>query len=168
MGVFEWLRLVAGSVFLLIGLVIFFTEIFGVFHFRYVLNRMHATAMGDTLGISSCMIGLMIFSGWNYTTLKLLLIVVFLWLASPVSSHVLARLEVATNDNLEAHCTVYPELKTLENELAAAKSEGSATQQNYPASEGYATQQNNPASEGSTTQQSHFANDVISTGGDTK
>ena len=80
MGVFEWLRLVAGSVFLLIGLVIFFTEIFGVFHFRYVLNRMHATAMGDTLGISSCMIGLMIFSGWNYTTLKLLLIVVFLWL----------------------------------------------------------------------------------------
>mgnify|MGYP001120879912 CR=1 FL=1 len=102
MGVFEWLRLVAGSVFLLIGLVIFFTEIFGVFHFRYVLNRMHATAMGDTLGISSCMIGLMIFSGWNYTTLKLLLIVVFLWLASPVSSHVLARLEVATNDNLEA------------------------------------------------------------------
>ena len=156
MGVFEWLRLIAGSVFLLIGLVIFFTEIFGVFHFRYVLNRMHATAMGDTLGISSCMIGLMIFSGWNYTTLKLLLIVVFLWLASPVSSHVLARLEVATNDNLEAHCTVYPELKTLENELAAAKSEGSATQQGHS------------ALEGSATQQSHFADGVISTGGDTK
>ena len=144
MGVFEWLRLIAGSVFLLIGLVIFFTEIFGVFHFRYVLNRMHATAMGDTLGISSCMIGLMIFSGWNYTTLKLLLIVVFLWLASPVSSHVLARLEVATNDTLEAHCTVYPELKTLENELAAAKSEGSVIQQG------------------------HLSDDVISTGGDTK
>ena len=144
MGVFEWLRLIAGSVFLLIGLVIFFTEIFGVFHFRYVLNRMHATAMGDTLGISSCMIGLMIFSGWNYTTLKLLLIVVFLWLASPVSSHVLARLEVATNDNLEAHCTVYPELKTLENELSAAKSEGSVIQQG------------------------HLSDDVISTGGDTK
>ena len=144
MGVFEWLRLIAGSVFLLIGLVIFFTEIFGVFHFRYVLNRMHATAMGDTLGISSCMIGLMIFSGWNYTTLKLLLIVVFLWLASPVSSHVLARLEVATNVNLEAHCTVYPELKTLENELAAAKSEGSVIQQG------------------------HLSDDVISTGGDTK
>ena len=144
MGVFEWLRLVAGSVFLLIGLVIFFTEIFGVFHFRYVLNRMHATAMGDTLGISSCMIGLMIFSGWNYTTLKLLLIVVFLWLASPVSSHVLARLEVATNDKLEAHCTVYPELKTLANELAAAKSEGSVIQQG------------------------HLSDDVISTGGDTK
>lgn len=117
MGIFEWIRLIVGSTFLLGGLVTFFTEIFGVFHFRYVLNRMHATAMGDTLGISSCMIGLMIFSGWNFTTLKLLLVVVLLWLASPVSSHVLARLEVATNENLEEHCTVYPELETLEREL---------------------------------------------------
>lgn len=133
MGVFEFLRLITGCLFLLIGLVIFFTEIFGVFHFRYVLNRMHATAMGDTLGISSCMIGLMIFSGWNYTTLKLLLIVVFLWLASPVSSHVLARLEVATNDNLEAHCTVYPELKTLESELDVSQTAASTIQQNNPA-----------------------------------
>lgn len=117
MGIFEWIRLIVGSAFLLGGLVTFFTEIFGVFHFRYVLNRMHATAMGDTLGISSCMIGLMLFSGWNFTTLKLLLVVVFLWLASPVSSHVLARLEVATNENLEEHCTIYPELETLEREL---------------------------------------------------
>ena len=120
MGVFESIRLIVGGVFLISGLATFFTEIFGVFHFRYVLNRMHATAMGDTLGISSCMVGLMIFSGWNFTTLKLLLVVVFLWFASPVSSHVLARLEVATNENLEDHCTVYPELKMLEEELAAA------------------------------------------------
>lgn len=119
-GSFEWIRLIVGGVFLISGLATFFTEIFGVFHFRYVLNRMHATAMGDTLGISSCMVGLMIFSGWNFTTLKLLLVVVFLWFASPVSSHVLARLEVATNENLEDHCTVYPELKMLEEELAAA------------------------------------------------
>ena len=139
MGVFEWLRLIVGCLFLLIGLVIFFTEIFGVFHFRYVLNRMHATAMGDTLGISSCMIGLMIFSGWNYTTLKLLLIVVFLWLASPVSSHVLARLEVATNENLGAHCTVYPELKTLEQELVYAKPEEADLQQNSQADHAFST-----------------------------
>lgn len=130
MGVFEWIRLIVGSVFLISGLVTFFTEIFGVFHFRYVLNRMHATAMGDTLGISSCMVGLMIFSGWNFTTLKLLLVVVFLWFASPVSSHVLARLEVATNENLGEHCTVYPELKTLEDELAASGSDRASDPEN--------------------------------------
>ena len=127
MGVFDWIRLIAGSAFLVCGLVIFFTEIFGVFHFRYVLNRMHAAAMGDTLGIASCMTGLIIFSGINFTSLKLLLIIAFLWFASPVSSHVLSRLEVATNENLESHCKVYTDLETLEAELisdAKAKQTG--------------------------------------------
>ena len=62
MEMFEWMKIIIGSAFLLCGIVIFFTELFGVFHFKYVLNRMHAAAMGDTLGITSCLIGLMIFS----------------------------------------------------------------------------------------------------------
>ena len=123
MGIFDWIRLILGCSFLICGLVIFFTEIFGVFHFQYVLNRMHATAMGDTLGIASCMIGLMIFSGFNFTSLKLLLIVIFLWFASPVSSHVLARLEVATNENLASRCKVYMDLETLEAELKEEQNE---------------------------------------------
>ena len=119
MGAFDWVRLILGSAFLIGGLIIFFTEIFGVFHFRYVLNRMHAAAMGDTLGIGSCMIGLVIFSGINFTSLKFLLIIVFLWFASPVSSHVLSRLEVATNENLESYCKVYTDIEALESELAS-------------------------------------------------
>lgn len=118
MGIIDWIRLIIGSAFLICGLVIFFTEIFGVFHFRYVLNRMHAAAMGDTLGISACLLGLMFFSGFNFTTLKLILIVFFLWCSSPVSSHVLARLEATTNDNLSAHCQIYDDLQELETELA--------------------------------------------------
>lgn len=121
MSAFEWIRLIVGCLFILTGMVIFFTELFGVFHFKYVLNRMHAAAMGDTLGISACLTGLMIFSGLNFTTLKMLLIIVFLWFASPVSSHVLSRLEAATNDNLSAHCEIYEDLEVLERELAVAK-----------------------------------------------
>ncbi|MDE5938330.1 MAG: monovalent cation/H(+) antiporter subunit G [Lachnospiraceae bacterium] len=121
MNTFEWIRLIVGCLFILTGMVIFFTELFGVFHFKYVLNRMHAAAMGDTLGISACLTGLMIFSGLNFTTLKMFLIIVFLWFASPVSSHVLSRLEAATNDNLSAHCEIYEDLEVLERELAAAK-----------------------------------------------
>ena len=120
MEITDWIRLIIGSAFLICGLVIFFTELFGVFDFHYVLNRMHAAAMGDTLGISSCLLGLMFFSGFNFTTLKLALIVLFLWCTSPVSSHVLARLEVATNDNLDTHCLIYDDLQDLEAELAAS------------------------------------------------
>jgi len=75
----EMLRYITGSAFLLIGLLIFCLEIYGVFHFKHTLNRMHAAAMGDTLGIGSAMIGLMIFSGLNFTTLKMALVVIFLW-----------------------------------------------------------------------------------------
>lgn len=118
MTAIEWIRFLIGSLFILTGIVIFFTELFGVFHFKYVLNRMHAAAMGDTLGISACLIGLMIFSGLNFTTLKLFLIVVFLWFASPVSSHVLARLETTTNEKLTEYCEIYRDVNDLERELA--------------------------------------------------
>lgn len=117
MEMIGWIRLVAGGAMILCGLGIFLTEIYGVFHFRYVLNRMHAAAMGDTLGISFSLIGLMIFSGLNFTTLKMALIVVLLWIASPVSSHLLAKVEFTTNESLEKHCKLYPRLEELEEEL---------------------------------------------------
>lgn len=128
MGATEWIRFLIGSLFLLAGMIIFFTELFGVFRFKYVLNRMHAAAMGDTLGISACLIGLMIFSGLNFTTFKLFMIIVFLWFTSPVSSHVLSRLEVATNDNLSSHCEIYEDVEVLERELAE-KRESEATEE---------------------------------------
>lgn len=104
--ILEWIRFAAGTVVLLIGLVTFAIEVFGVYRFHFVLNRMHAAAMGDTLGIGISLIGLMIFSGWNFTSLKMLLVVLFLWFASPVSSHLIARLEVATDETLEQYCEV--------------------------------------------------------------
>lgn len=117
MEIIGWIRLIAGGAMLLCGLGIFLTEIYGVFHFRYVLNRMHAAAMGDTLGISFSLIGLMIFSGLNFTTLKMALIVIILWIASPVSSHLLAKVEFTTNESLGEHCKLYPRLEKLEKEL---------------------------------------------------
>ena len=117
MEILEWVKLAVGGALLLCGLIIFLIELYGIFHFRYVLNRMHAAAMGDTLGISVSLVGLMIFSGLNFTTLKMMLIVVFLWIASPVSSHLLARLEFTTNENLKNHCKIYKKLADLENEI---------------------------------------------------
>ncbi len=120
MIVIEWLRFLAGAVFLLMGLGIFAIEMVGVFRFKYVLNRMHAAAMGDTLGIGFSLVGLMIMSGWNFTTLKLFLVIVFLWFSSPASSHLIARLEVATDEDRDSH---YREvsLRELEKELKEEK-----------------------------------------------
>lgn len=106
MTVLLWIRFIAGVSLLLCGIIVFGIELFGVFKFKYVLNRMHSAAMGDTLGIASSMIGLMILSGLNFTSLKMLLVIVFLWFASPVASHMLARFEVATNEELDKNMEI--------------------------------------------------------------
>lgn len=102
----EWIQFIVGVAFLLAGLGVFTVQVFGVFKFQYVLNRMHAAAMGDTLGIGISLVGLIILSGWNFASLKMALIIVFLWNASPVSSHLIARLEATTNPHLEQCCEV--------------------------------------------------------------
>jgi multicomponent Na+:H+ antiporter subunit G len=101
MEIIEWIRFLAGGLLLVLGLLIFLIEMIGVFRFRYVLNRMHAAAMGDTLGIGCCLLGLIVMKGFCFTSLKLLLVIVFLWFSSPVSSHLIARLEVATAEDGE-------------------------------------------------------------------
>ena len=104
MQILEWIRFAAGAILLLIGVAVFLLQLFGVFKFKYVLNRMHAAAMGDTLGIGASLTGLILLSGWNVTSFKIALIIVFLWMASPVSSHLISRLEVVTNEHLAEHC----------------------------------------------------------------
>jgi len=104
MRLIDWVQFIVGCGFLLTGVGLFVVELLGVFEYKYVLNRMHAAAIGDTLGISSSLLGLIILSGFNFTSLKMGLIIVFLWFASPVSSHLIARLEVSTNDNLKEYC----------------------------------------------------------------
>lgn len=103
MAVIEWIQFLAGGLLLLIGLVIFLIQMIGVFRFKYVLNRMHAAAMGDTLGIGCCLLGLIVMKGFSFTSLKLLLVIIFLWFSSPVSSHLIARLEVAADEEPQKH-----------------------------------------------------------------
>lgn len=124
MVILKWTQFILGTGMLLLGLLIFVVQILGVFKFKYVLNRMHAAAMGDTLGIGISLIGLMILSGFNFTTLKMGLVVVFLWCASPVSSHLISRLEATTNPHLDNYCEVSDEIKEyLEEENNEAKEE---------------------------------------------
>ena len=110
----EWIRFVLGAGLLITGVVVFFVEIFGVFKFKYVLNRMQVAAMGDTLGIGASLAGLMILFGFRFATLKLALVIVFLWCASPVSSHLISRLECTINEDLDKFCEVDTEKKKEE------------------------------------------------------
>lgn len=101
-----WVQLASGAIFIVIGLLTLCVSVFGVFRFHYVLNRMHSAAMGDSLGILFIIFGLMILSGFQFGTLKLALIILFFWLAGPVSSHMIAQMEALTNEKLREECEV--------------------------------------------------------------
>lgn len=84
---------------------IFFTEVFGLFRFKYVLNRMHAAAMGDTLGIILIVAGTAVLRGLSMATLKLLLVPVFMFLTGPTVTHLIAGGELETNPDAENEFT---------------------------------------------------------------
>ena len=98
------------------GVVIFLVEIFGMYRFRFVLNRMQIAATGDTLGLGLCLIGLMIANGANLVTAKMLLVLLFFWIASPVSSHVLSRMEYTTDEQVTDHLRILT-LEEAEKEI---------------------------------------------------
>ncbi|MFG6333078.1 MAG: monovalent cation/H(+) antiporter subunit G [Lachnospiraceae bacterium] len=101
-----WIQLIAGGSLIVIGIMTMCVAVIGVYRFHYVLNRMHASAMADSLGILFVILGLMILSGFRFGTLKLALVIAFFWLAGPVSSHMIGKLEVLINENLKEDCEV--------------------------------------------------------------
>ena len=106
MDILQWTRFGIAAALILCGVVTIGIAIFGVYRFNFVINRMHIAAACDTLGILMILIGLIILNGFNVMSLKLILIVGFMWLANPVSSHLICKLEIETNEHIEEECEV--------------------------------------------------------------
>ena len=102
----EWIRFLISAALLISGLGVMCLGVIGVYRFKYVLNRMHAAAMNDTLGLALIMLGLIVMSGFTFTSLKLLLVILMLWLSSPVSSHLIGSLEITTNEDISSKMEV--------------------------------------------------------------
>lgn len=118
-----WIQWILAAGCLLIGLIFMITAVFGVNRFKKALNRMHAAALGDTLGILFVILGLILIRGFSLDSLKLFLVILFFWIASPVSGHMLSRLEVMTNKDLGELLLIDREHNAHENEGEEKKDE---------------------------------------------
>jgi multicomponent Na+:H+ antiporter subunit G len=76
--------IVSGIFFLTVGSI-------GVIRLPDFYSRSHAMGKADTLGLLLCLIGLALYNGFAFSSVKLILIAVFVALANPVASHALAR-----------------------------------------------------------------------------
>ena len=109
--IFDWIIFALVAIFVLASLFMIFCGIFGVYKMKYVLNRMNAAALIDTLALLFMNIGLIIANGFTFTSLKLFLIVLVMWLTSPISGHLISKLEYVTNEKIEEEIIVNKEEK---------------------------------------------------------
>ena len=99
----EWIRFSITALLFAAGIFSLFVSILGTYRFRFALNRIHSAAICDTACMFFILVGLAVASGLNAGTLKILLVLSFMWFTSPVSSHMLTSLEYYTDEHLEKH-----------------------------------------------------------------
>ena len=105
----DWVRFVLSAVLTLGGLFCLLSGVIGVYKFRYALSRVHAAALIDTVGILLMLLGVIVATGFTVASGKMLVVIAFLWLTSPVSGHLIGRLEVTINDELAKDAEVLDE-----------------------------------------------------------
>lgn len=102
----DTIRFIVSCAMTLAGLFVLVSGVVGVFRFKYALTRIHAAALFDTVGILLMAGGVIVAQGLTVASLKMLIVIAILWLSSPVSSHLIGRLEITINDRLEKDMTV--------------------------------------------------------------
>lgn len=86
--ILSWICLVVGGVFCCIGAL-------GLLRMPDFYTRMHAASVIDTLGAGLILLGLCLQAGWTLVTVKLLMIGLLIFFASPTATHALARAAMA-------------------------------------------------------------------------
>jgi len=85
------IQLLISIPFLLAGFFFFLAATVGLLRFPDFFCRLHATGKGDTLAVLLSLIGLSVYEGFSLTSLKILFIAVFMFLAQPTSTHAISR-----------------------------------------------------------------------------
>ncbi|TVQ67046.1 MAG: Na+/H+ antiporter subunit G [Balneolaceae bacterium] len=74
-----------------LGIIFMFVGSVGIIRLPDFYSRTHAVSKSDTLGIIFVMLGLVVYEGATQSSLKLILIILFIALSNPVGTHALAR-----------------------------------------------------------------------------
>lgn len=82
---------IISGIFLLTGSFFCLTGAVGLLRFPDFFSRIHAASLTDTLGAGLILTGLMIQAGWGLVLSKLLMILLFSFLAGTTASHAMAK-----------------------------------------------------------------------------
>jgi multicomponent Na+:H+ antiporter subunit G len=97
-----------GGLLILSGIFLFVSGTLGLLRLPDFYTRMHATGKCDTLGALLVLLGLALYNGFNLVSAKIVIIVVFIFLANPTATHAIGR---AALENRVAPWSKNPEEK---------------------------------------------------------
>jgi multicomponent Na+:H+ antiporter subunit G len=84
-------QMVLAGIFVLGGLIFLAISSIGVVRLPDFYSRNHAVGGSETLGSMLLLFGLAIYNGWELSSLKLIIILVFICLANPTATHIVAQ-----------------------------------------------------------------------------
>jgi len=82
---------------LLAGVFFYFVGTIGLIRLPDVYSRLHATTKCDTLGVGLIFLSLILLNPISVNSVKLMIIVLFVWITNPTSAHIIARASYRTN-----------------------------------------------------------------------
>lgn len=85
------IREIIAAVIFVLGVFFFGVGVLGLLRFPDVYTRLHATTKADTLGAGLVLLSLIIYQGFSPPSIKLALMIVFIWISNPTAAHAIAR-----------------------------------------------------------------------------
>lgn len=85
------LRTIIAGILLFLGCFFIVVAAIGIVRFPDFFSRMHPAGKSDTLGQALALMGLVVYEGFSLVSIKLFIIVIFIFIANPTASHALAK-----------------------------------------------------------------------------
>lgn len=82
---------IIGDIVIIIGLVFMAFGVFGIFRFNDYFSRVLVGGKIDTVGFITVLIGLILKSGLNFFSLKIVIIITFFIITNPIATHAITR-----------------------------------------------------------------------------
>lgn len=115
--IIEWIKFGIVAALILCALISIAVSVLGTYRFKFALNRMQSAAITDAAGILFMMTALIFVYGVSFSSIRLIFIIMFMWISSPVSSHLITKLEYMTAEDITKHAA-FEELPKIQRPAA--------------------------------------------------
>lgn len=85
------IRTILAGVLIISGCLLILISSLGVIRFPDFYSRLHPAGKSDTMGQTMVLLGLIIFEGFDLISVKLIIIMIFFYVANPTATHFISK-----------------------------------------------------------------------------